>query len=285
MIKKVVCQNSRGNQVTFSYEFPYFLESIEGATEVDGKVNTITSAYGVGSKYVSSSISERNIVITGSVKRDNITEKRQNLYKIFPKKDKGTLFYYEEDKAYKIEYYVESIEFAKSKVVDKFVISLICPSPYFTDLEESQVQMSNWIPSFEFPLEIPEETGIEFGYKNVNSLVTIENDTNIEIGMKIVFTASDDVENPKLVNITTQEELEIEKSMTAGDVITVTTYINNKNIILTSNGEDININNYLKFGTKFLQIHTGSNTFKATAKSGGNALVTEIYYLINYEAV
>lgn len=285
MIKKVVCQNSRGNQVTFSYEFPYFLETIEGVTEVDGKVNTITSAYGVGSKYVSSSISERNIVITGSVKRDNITEKRQNLYKIFPKKDKGTLFYYEEDKAYKIEYYVESIEFAKSKVVDKFVISLICPSPYFTDLEESQVQMSNWIPSFEFPLEIPEETGIEFGYKNVNSLVTIENDTNIEIGMKIVFTASDDVENPKLVNITTQEELEIEKSMTAGDVITVTTFINNKNIILTSNGEDININNYLKFGTKFLQIHTGSNTFKATAKTGGNALVTEIYYLINYEAV
>ena len=285
MIKKVVCQNSRGNQVTFSYEFPYFLETIEGVTEVDGKVNTITSAYGVGSKYVSSSISERNILITGSVKRDNITEKRQNLYKIFPKKDKGTLFYYEEDKAYKIEYYVESIEFAKSKVVDKFVISLICPSPYFTDLEESQVQMSNWIPSFEFPLEIPEETGIEFGYKNVNSLVTIENDTNIEIGMKIVFTASDDVENPKLVNITTQEELEIEKSMTAGDVITVTTYINNKNIILTSNGEDININNYLKFGTKFLQIHTGSNTFKATAKTGENALVTEIYYLINYEAV
>ena len=285
MIKKVVCQNSRGNQVTFSYEFPYFLETIEGVTEVDGKVNTITSAYGVGSKYVSSSISERNIVITGSVKRDNITEKRQNLYKIFPKKDKGTLFYYEEDKVYKIEYYVESIEFAKSKVVDKFVISLICPSPYFTDLEESQVQMSNWIPSFEFPLEIPEETGIEFGYKNVNSLVTIENDTNIEIGMKIVFTASDDVENPKLVNITTQEELEIEKSMTAGDVITVTTFINNKNIILTSNGEDININNYLKFGTKFLQIHTGSNTFKATAKSGENALVTEIFYLINYEAV
>ena len=285
MIKKVVCQNSRGNQVTFSYEFPYFLETIEGVTEVDGKVNTITSAYGVGSKYVSSSISERNIVITGSVKRDNITEKRQNLYKIFPKKDKGTLFYYEEDKAYKIEYYVESIEFAKSKVVDKFVISLICPSPYFTDLEESQVQMSNWIPSFEFPLEIPEETGIEFGYKNVNSLVTIENDTNIEIGMKIVFTASDDVENPKLVNITTQEELEIEKSMTAGDVITVTTFINNKNIILTSNGEDININNYLKFGTKFLQIHTGSNTFKATAKTGKNSLVTEIYYLINYEAV
>lgn len=285
MIKKVVCQNSRGNQVTFSYEFPYFLETIEGVTEVDGKVNTITSAYGVGSKYVSSSISERNIVITGSVKRDNITEKRQNLYKIFPKKDKGTLFYYEEDKAYKIEYYVESIEFAKSKVVDKFVISLICPSPYFTDLEESQVQMSNWIPSFEFPLEILEETGIEFGYKNVNSLVTIENDTNIEIGMKIVFTASDDVENPKLVNITTQEELEIEKSMTAGDVITVTTFINNKNIILTSNGEDININNYLKFGTKFLQIHTGSNTFKATAKTGENALVTEIYYLINYEAV
>ena len=285
MIKKIVCQNSRGNQITFAYSFPYYLQKLDGVTEVVGKVNTITSAYGVGSKYVSSSVNERNIVIEGSITRDNITEKRKNLYKMFPLKDKGTFFYYEEDKEYKIEYYVESIEIVKCKVVDTVSISLICPSPYFTDLNESQVQLANWIPSFEFPLEIPADTGIEFGYKNTNSLVTIENDTNIEIGMRIVFTASDDVENPKLINITTQEELEIEKTMSAGDVITVTTYLNNKNIILSSNGEEININNYLKFGTKFLQIHTGSNTFKATAKSGENSLVTEIYYLTNYEAV
>lgn len=285
MIKKIICQNSRDNQITFSYSFPYYLQKLDGVTEVVGKVNTITSAYGVGSKYVSSSVNERNIVIEGSITRDNITEKRKNLYKMFPLKDKGTFFYYEEDKEYKIEYYVESIEIVKSKVVDTFSISLICPSPYFTDLNESQVQLANWIPSFEFPLEIPADTGIEFGYKNTTSLVTIENDTNIEIGMRIVFTASDDVENPKLINITTQEELEIEKTMSAGDVITVTTYLNNKNIILSSNGEEININNYLKFGTKFLQIHTGSNTFKATAKSGENSLVTEIYYLTNYEAV
>lgn len=285
MIKKIICQNSRGNQITFSYSFPYYLQKIDGVTEVAGKVNTIKSAYGVGSKYISSSIDERNILIEGSITRDNITEKRKNLYKMFPLKDKGTFFYYEEDKEYKIEYYVESIDIIKSKVVDKFSISLICPSPYFTDLNESKVQLANWIPSFEFPLEIPANTGIEFGYKNTNSLVTIENDTNIEIGMRIVFTASDDVENPKLINITTQEELEIEKNMSAGDVITVTTYLNNKNIILSSNGEEININNYLKFGTKFLQIHTGSNTFKATAKSGENSLITEIYYLTNYEAV
>ena len=66
MIKKIICQNSRGNQITFSYSFPYYLQKLDGVTEVVGKVNTITSAYGVGSKYVSSSVNERNIITTGN---------------------------------------------------------------------------------------------------------------------------------------------------------------------------------------------------------------------------
>ena len=119
----------------------------------------------------------------------------------------------------------------------------------------------------------------------MSTLSNVENDTNISIGMNIKFTIADTVKNPTLININTQEKMIIENEFIAGDTISITTYINNKNIILTRNGESKNINNFLKFGTKFLEIHPGSNTFRATADVGAENLTTEIKYLTNYEAV
>lgn len=285
MLKKIVCKNSRGNQISFSYNFPFFLKQVDGITEINRNVLTKKTAYRFGSKYTGTIVNERNILITGFLKKENILETRNMLYRIFPENDIGTLFYYEDGREYKINYYVESVKVIKNKVVDVFSISLICPDPNFTDINETKISLSNWIPNLEFPLEITEESGFEFGYKNTNTLIIIDNDSNIEIGMKIVFTISGPVKNPTIINVNTQEKLVIETDFYAGDIITVTTYINEKNIILTRNGKETNINNYLKFGTKFLQIHTGDNTFKAIAEEGEDNMTLEFFYINNYEAI
>lgn len=49
--------------------------------------------------------------------------------------------------------------------------------------------MATWSPCFKFALKIPHDTGIKFGVKNTTSMVTIQNDTNIEFGMTLTFTA------------------------------------------------------------------------------------------------
>lgn len=281
--KKVVLVDELGNKVTFNYDTPFFLKKITGLHKVTGSVSTTKNAWSVGEKYNGTSIPKRNIVINAEM-FNNFLENRQLLYKVLPLKKTGTLYYYEKDTKVKIDYKVEDIEIEDSGIPRGIFISLICNNPYFTDIEETKVSIANWTSSFEFPISIPED-GMEFGYKNTSTLVTIANDTNIEIGMRIIFTISDEVVNPTLINVNTQEKMIIEGTYVAGDVITVTTYINNKNIILERNGVSTNINNYLKFGTKFLQIHTGSNTFKSTADSGDKNFITEIDYLVNYEAV
>ena len=152
------------------------------------------------------------------------------------------------------------------------------------DLEESKVALSEWGGGLEFPLEITDDE-LEFETKNEIALAEIENPTKIESGLRIVFYANGKVKRPTLKNIITQELLTVDIEMEIGDIIEITTYMNDKNIILKHDSVEKNINNYLLYGTKFLQLKQGTNKFKILADEGIDNLTTEIFYSIYYEAI
>ena len=283
MARKIVCENYLKEKISFEYKLPFFLESIEGLHEVLGTVAGMKSAYGIGENYIGTTVNKRNIIIKGAFK-ENVIENRNRM---FPLKSLGTLYYYENNLERKISYTVESIKINEKGIHRHFQISLICSNPYFTDLEKTEKTMATWSPRFKFLLQIPHDTGIKFGTKNVTSMVTIENDSNIELGMTMTFTANDRVVNPSMFNVDSREELKIEKTMEAGDKIIVNTYRQNKNIIYIpiSTGQEENINNLLVYGSKFLQIHHGVNTFRYNADEGESNLEAIIEYYNEYEAV
>lgn len=285
-MKKIICENNKKDKIAFTYDFPYFLKTIDGIYKVSGNVTTVSSAFGIGESYSGTSIKKRPIVITGIIK-DNFKERRQLLYKMFPLKTEGTLYYYEDDIKRKIAYEVEDIDIEEKGIPRAFTISLICPNPYFTDIEENEVSMSTWTPRFCFPMISEKDTGIEFATKNVTVMGTITNNTNIEFGITIHFVANGHVKNPYLVNVDTQEQISIDIEMEAGDEIIITTQRGEKNIIYipdsTGIAEDINYK--MKYGSKFLQIHTGDNTLRAGAEEEEENLTTNVYYYNEYEAV
>ena len=168
-----------------------------------------------------------------------------------------------------------------------FQISLICPTPYFTDIKKTTLQMATWTPAFKFPLKIPKLAGIKFGTKNKTSMVSIINSTNIEFGMTIIFTANDIVVNPSLFNVNTREEMKVEKTMQPGDKIMIHTYRQNKNIIYipANTKEEENSNHLMVYGSKFLQIHHGENTYRYNADQNVDSLEAKIEYLTEYEAM
>lgn len=75
--------------------------------------------------------------------------------------------------------------------------------------------------------------------------------------------------------------------MEAGDQIIITTHRGNKNVIYipTSTNEAENINYKMKYGSKFLQMHSGDNTLRAGAEDGEESLETKVSYSIEYGAV
>ncbi len=91
--------------------------------------------------------------------------------------------------------------------------------------------MALWVGDFEFPLEIPSE-GIEMGHRVSNLIVNINNTGAVPCGMRIQFKALATVVNPSLFNVNTREFIKINRTLSAGDVLEVTTEFSNKRIEL-----------------------------------------------------
>ena len=287
MERTLIYKNHKGDMITFTYKPPFLLSICDGFHETVGTVNSVSSAYGVGTTWNGTSIGQRDLTIKGTI-TDNIQENRLLLYDMFPLNSEGTLYYYEGDIERKITCLVEKVSIPEKKGFTRdFSISLVCPNPRFSALSATILSMATWAPAFNFPLIIPENEGIQFGIKNTTSMGTTENTTEIDYGMTIKFKANDTVKNPYLFNVTTRDIIQIEKTMSAGDQIIITTHIDNKNVIYKSavTGEEENINYLIMYGSKYLQVPSGTNTFRSGADSGEDNLETTIEFLPEYEAV
>jgi hypothetical protein len=287
MERTLIYKNHKGDMITFTYKPPFLLSICDGFHETVGTVNSVSSAYGVGTTWNGTSIGQRDLTIKGTI-TDNIQENRLLLYDMFPLNSEGTLYYYEGDIERKITCLVEKVSIPEKKGFTRdFSISLVCPNPRFSALAATILSMATWAPAFNFPLIIPENEGIQFGIKNTTSMGTTENTTEIDYDMTIKFKANDTVKNPYLFNVTTRDIIQIEKTMSAGDQIIITTHIDNKNVIYKNavTGEEENINYLIMYGSKYLQVPSGTNTFRSGADSGEDNLETTIEFLPEYEAV
>jgi hypothetical protein len=287
MERTLIYKNHKGDMITFTYKPPFLLSICDGFHETVGTVNSVSSAYGVGTTWNGTSIGQRDLTIKGTI-TDNIQENRLLLYDMFPLNSEGTLYYYEGDIERKITCLVEKVSIPEKKGFTRdFSISLVCPNPRFSALAATILSMATWIPAFKFKLVIPKNKGIKFGTKNTTSMGTTENTTEIDYGMTIKFKANDTVKNPYLFNVTTRDIIQIEKTMSAGDQIIITTHIDNKNVIYKNavTGEEENINYLIMYGSKYLQVPSGTNTFRSGADSGEDNLETTIEFLPEYEAV
>ena len=287
MERTLIYKNHKGDMITFTYKPPFLLSICDGFHETVGTVNSVSSAYGVGTTWNGTSIGQRDLTIKGTI-TDNIQENRLLLYDMFPLNSEGTLYYYEGDIERKITCLVEKVSIPEKKGFTRdFSISLVCPNPRFSALAATILSMATWTPAFKFKLVIPKNKGIKFGTKNTTSMGTTENTTEIDYGMTIKFKANDTVKNPYLFNVTTRDIIQIEKTMSAADQIIITTHIDNKNVIYKNavTGEEENINYLIMYGSKYLQVPSGTNTFRSGADSGEDNLETTIEFLPEYEAV
>jgi hypothetical protein len=287
MERTLIYKNHKGDMITFTYKPPFLLSICDGFHETVGTVNSVSSAYGVGTTWNGTSIGQRDLTIKGTI-TDNIQENRLLLYDMFPLNSEGTLYYYEGNIERKITCLVEKVSIPEKKGFTRdFSISLVCPNPRFSALAATILSMATWTPAFKFKLVIPKNKGIKFGTKNTTSMGTTENTTEIDYGMTIKFKANDTVKNPYLFNVTTRDIIQIEKTMSAGDQIIITTHIDNKNVIYKNavTGEEENINYLIMYGSKYLQVPSGTNTFRSGADSGEDNLETTIEFLPEYEAV
>lgn len=277
---------SNGKELDLSRK-GFKLYAIDGIDAATFEINYFSNSFHDGGTVYNKRIPSRDIHIEFDYVLGNDLDIRQELIRFFNPKHKGTLIVEYGTLKRKIDYEVEKIKAPVENVHFNISVTLdlFCTAPYFNDVDQRQIDIAYWQGGFEFILEIPRDKGIEFGTRNEDLIVNIENSGDIETGVIIEFKALGTVINPSLLNVITREFVKINRTMKAGEIITVDTRINNKKIESKFEGEVTNIFNYIDLDSTFTQLNVGDNYFKYDADSNIDNLEVTIKYNNKYLGV
>lgn len=261
---KARLETSRGNTITLTgRESEYQILSITGLNPPSAHLNTSNVAGMDGALYNSARLNTRNIVITVKINGD-VEENRQNLYNYCLTKEKVRFYFKNNNRDVYIDGYVDSVECDLFTNDERMQISIICPSPYFLDTEDTQVDGSSITALFTFPFSIDIGNPIPFSMYVLDSIINLYNDSDDQIGMLIDIDVNVTVNSIQIVNTGTGERFTLSYDFESGDHITVNTIKGQKSIVLLRNGVYTNIFSAMQKGSVFFQLASGDNFFAYT---------------------
>jgi len=294
MSEKLIFTNSKGQSITFGGAAPYLLKKLEGTGAMDTDVQMHKTTFQDGQTWINTVLEPRTIAITISIMtrtQEELFQRRRELSRVLnPKLGPGMLLYEYYGGTKEIEVVVEQPPVypagkdVKGYGYQEAMISFVCPSPFWRDISSVKEEIAAWGGLLEFPLEITPE-GIEMGYREMSLIANIFNPGDVPCGMRIRFKARATVKNPSLFNVNTREELKINKTLDAGEVLTVTTHFANKRVEAEKQGVTESAFQWLDLDSTFLQLEPGDNLLRYNADEGIDNLEVDIYFTPLYVGV
>ncbi len=272
---KIICENASGGRVTFGYFSPLWVAAINGLG-AEYSVYTSKNSGQDGENFNGSDAIKRNIIVSLDIVKADYLSQRTRLFEFFQPRAPGTLYYYEGDTAKKIAYYTERVtpSGTDNDSIRTVTISLICPDPKFYALTEEATRLAMWEGNIRFPLRIANPF---YPTRKISALIkNVRNDSADVMGLTVRFKATGTVVNPSLYDVNRHELMQVNQTMHAGDVITVTTGAGNKRVQLVSGGVTANINNRMVYPPHWLQAYQGDNLFRYNADAGIDSLSVTI---------
>ena len=179
-------ENTKGEVFELTHNTKnYVVADVQGLTRPSTTINTSACAGIDGSFFNSARMNQRNIVID-LVLRGDIEANRQRLYSIFPAKTPCTVYFKNHNRNVKIKGYVETLEGDIFQMQEQMQISIICPKPFWEDMEAIYSELADFVKRFKFPFSIEEPIPIS-AYGDWGG-VTIENPGDVELGFTCTIT-------------------------------------------------------------------------------------------------
>jgi len=293
MVERLYYKNQNGWVTEFSVFSDFHVNvsrDVDGLNDVDNKINATTTIGQDGETFVSSTIEPRDIHITGHLRAPALARQvqlRQRLNHALSPKQRGELLYVCGDLRRHIFCYPETAPNYTPGKLPTFAILLRCPSPYWQGETTEEVRIAEW----EGLMEFDETDGLqlgdnwEIGSRTGELIVNVENKSDVDCGMTIVFVAEGSVTNPMLMNVETLAYVKLNVSMQDGDRIEVTTAYGQKTAVLIRAGVRTSIFRLLHQDTTFLQVRVGENLFLCDADENAGNLTASILFSGQYLGV
>jgi hypothetical protein len=242
----------------------YSVQDIDGIDPVDATVISSDFAGTDGEQFQTSSVGKRNIVLTLGLETDYITNSvrslRKNLYNFFLPKSNISLRIYDDDgPTVDIEGRIESCKTKLLSQEPQAEISILCLDPEFVNIESTTLTgstvSSSAINLYEYDGDI--ETGFVFSL-SVNQTLT---------EFTIYNTGPDGI----------TRSLDIQASLIAGDIISISTVSGDKYVRRTRAGVTTSLLYGMPTQSDWLQIYPGVNRFRVYITGS-----TPIPYTVTY---
>ena len=276
-------ENDRGDTLELTNNPKYNVFKIEGLNPPNATINSSVNTTTDGSIINSVRLENRNIVIYTTIEGD-VEANRINLYKYFPVKKNVKLYFSNGSREVYICGTVEILEcdlFSNKQVAQ---ISIICPKPYFKDVNELVTMFSDVLKMFEFPFAI-EKTGVEFSVISTNLRRSVVNVGDTETGVVIKLFSTGTVVNPVIYDVFKRTQMRLNFTMLTSDTIVINTNVGEKSIELIRDGVTYNALGYMAQNSTWFTLEAGDNLFTYDADSGNSSLQITFTTPILYSGV
>lgn len=287
-------ENESGKTITLTQaEDRFQVVDIDGLNPPNANIRRSEVAGMDGSKYASSKLEERNMVLTIRINAD-VELNRLTLYQFFRTKHWCKLYYRNDSRDVYIEGWVETVECDLFTMTETMQVSIICPDPYFQSAEDIYTDISQILGAFVFPFAfgakgVIESTitdqAIEFSTYIKDRITTVYNSGADETGLIIRITATGAVVNPTIYKATTREFITIKITMQQNDVLTINTNKGSKSVKLLRNGVITSQINKIARDSTWLTLTSGDNLFIYEADSGSASMNIVFTHRTRYEGV
>lgn len=270
---------------------PYYILDTVNWGQVESNHHSYKYVNQVGVFVTGTTLETRDVSITGWViakTESQMDERKRMLNRFINPQQLMKLTYKQYDLEFlpntSVKYGITLVE--NNEVMCKFKIDGLSPDPLFKDSIESKVSAATTVGKFHFPLIINKTQQrppqIMFGLRQPSLIVNIYNSGAIRVGMKIVFKATSTIVNPSLINVITQEFFKIDKTMQAGEMVTISTTTGEKKVTGFFNGIEQNYFKYRDLDSSWLQLEVGDNIFRYDAEENIDGLEVYIYFYNRY---
>lgn len=273
-------ENARGEVLDLSAD-PRYVPILQNGGPPGAAINHSKVGTAHGSKYNSSTVEPRNLLLTIYLKGD-IARARRNLYRYIIPSGYIKVYYQEEDLDLWIDGYVETAEVDPWTQNENMAVSILCPEPFWKDIQETYTDASVVSSLFEFPFAI-EEAGVEFSLVDKSKSTLIQNDGTVEAGATFELIATNRSLQPRIYNLTTGKYMGFYVDMFPGDRLIINTSDHNKRVTYIKDGVESNYINTLMEGSEWLKMAIGANEYSYTVDEGEMEL--RIYHTNMYIGV
>lgn len=247
---------------------PLRIISITGIAASDYTIGLQANAQYDGSYVTARRIEPRQIIIEAEYPRDDTgDEMRGRVLRFFNPHDGGSLYINRNGVQRGINYEVQALQMYDENMhyPVHFTVSLVCPNPYWRDVDEFSKNMAGKIPYFMAPFSVFDlPAGTSMSFATMDREAEIINPGDVDTGLVIEFRARGPVSNPRLDNLTTGQYIRILMDMQRGDVLKINTNRGQKRIEL--NG--VNVSNRIDRRSNYIYMQRGRNVLKYDADEG-----------------